>query len=122
MTPARPRSAAVPAGTRPRPGSGVASAGGPDPGSPPRAAPLRGRNRWRSSRRALNVLEGVRRRLGGGQLLFHEREPGVPEAGVGEVDADDRGQVLRAARAAGREQLEVPRDERLPLLDVTPVD
>ncbi len=35
--------------------------------------------------------------LGGGQLLLNQSQPGVPEARVGEVDADHRTQILRAA-------------------------
>ena len=45
-----------------------------------------------------------------------------PEAGVGEVDADDGGELLGAARAAGAEQLEVARHEVLALLLVAAVD
>ena len=51
----------------------------------------------------------VGRLLGGVELLLDERQPGGPEARVGEVEPGDRGQVLRAARAAGGQQLEVAR-------------
>ena len=51
--------------------------------------------------------------LGGGfgflELALDEIEPGLPEAGVGEVDADDLPQLLGATRAAGGEHLEVLR-------------
>ena len=47
----------------------------------------------------------ARRRLGVVELALDDVQPAVPEARVGEVDADDRSQLLRAARAAGLQQL-----------------
>ena len=41
--------------------------------------------------------------------------PESQKPGIGQVDADDRAQLLGAARAAGRKQLQVARDERLAL-------
>src|SRR5581483_4860610 len=66
------------------------------------------------------------RLLGGGlgllELVAHEPQAVVPERRVGEVDPDDLAELLGAARAAGAEQLEVARDERLALLEVARVD
>src|SRR5205085_3569797 len=60
--------------------------------------------------------------LGGSQLLLDQLQPGIPEAGIGEVDADHRAKLLWAARAAGGQQLEVARGKRAPLLEVAAVD
>ena len=54
---------------------------------------------------------GLGRGLGGVELLGDDLEAAAPEAGIGEVEADDPAQLLRRPRAAGREQLEVLRHE-----------
>ncbi len=48
--------------------------------------------------------------------------PASQKPGIGQVDADDLGQLLGRAGAARGEQLQVPRDERLALLAVAAVD
>src|SRR5438132_8184381 len=55
----------------------------------------------------LYAARGPRRLFGFAQLALDEIQPRVPEAGVGEVDADQLDQLLRAARTPGREHLEV---------------
>src|SRR6202035_2538984 len=62
-------------------------------------------------RRALDTSGRPRGLFGVGQLSLDEVKPGVPEARVGQVDADDPRQLLGAFRAAGSEQLEVAGNE-----------
>ena len=50
---------------------------------------------------------GLRGLFGLAQLALDEVEPGVPEAGVGEIDADDRAELLGRAGAARREHLQI---------------
>ena len=63
-----------------------------------------------------------RRVLGGLELAVDDRQPEVPEARVGEVDADDLAELLGRAGPAGAQQLEVGGHERLALLLVAAVD
>src|SRR6185437_10254010 len=67
-------------------------------------------------RSALHAPRRLRGLLGLCELALDELEAGVPEAGVGEIDADDPPELLGTFRAAGGEQLEVPRHERGALL------
>ena len=67
--------------------------------TPPVQARRRSAARERRVRGLLGLLE----------LRLDEVQAAVPEAGVGEVDADDLAELLRAARAAGAQQLEVAR-------------
>src|SRR3954452_12633784 len=71
---------------------------------------------------ALDPPRLARRGLRRLELALDERQPLVPEARVGEVDADDRAQLLGAPGAARAEQLEVGGHERLALLLVAAVD
>src|SRR5262249_43469195 len=59
---------------------------------------------------------------GGGPLLRDDLQAAVPEAGVGEIEAHDRAELLRRARAPAGEQLEVLRYELGAALLVGPVD
>ena len=61
-------------------------------------------------------------RLGGVELLGDEVEAAVPEARIGEVDADDPAELLGRAAAAAGEHLEVVGDDLLAALDVEAVD
>src|SRR4051794_24969934 len=61
------------------------------------------------------------RGLGGIELLADEVEAGGPEAGIGEVDADDAPEVLGQHRSAGGEHLQVLRHERRALLSIAAV-
>ncbi len=47
------------------------------------------------------------RRLGRIELLGDEIEAAVPEAGIGQIDADDPGELLGRARTAAREHLQI---------------
>src|SRR5215218_10063065 len=64
------------------------------------------------ARRLLRVVE----------LALDQVEPRVPEAGVGQVDADDAAELLGRQRPAGAQHLDVARDEALALVDVALVD
>src|SRR5215216_6176212 len=79
--------------------------------------PSRSRNRY-----VLRPAGFARGRLGRRELALDEGEPAVPEAGVGEVDPDDPAELLGRHRAAGRQQLQVRRDELLAVLLVAAVD
>src|SRR5438067_637291 len=59
--------------------------------------------------------------LGGGQPLLDKSQACVPEARICQVDSDDRAELLRAPGAAGREQLEVARDELVAVHQVAAV-
>ena len=61
---------------------------------------------------ALQAPGGLGGLLGILQLALDEVQPGLPEARVGEVDADDLPELLRASRATSREQLQIARHER----------
>src|SRR4051812_17238225 len=105
-------------GTRSRAPSETRSGGGaaPPSSSPPGRGIRANPNRLRSD--APGLAGGRLRRL---ELALDQIEPQVPEPRVGEVDPDDRAELLRAARAARGEQLEVGGDERRALLAVAAV-
>ena len=60
---------------------------------------------------ALRTPGVARGLLGRVELALDEVQPAVPEARVGEVDADDLAELLRRQRAARAQQLEVGGDE-----------
>src|SRR5438105_976364 len=78
------------------------------------AARARARRRVRGAGRVRGALDAARRAgrlFGVGELALDEVEAGLPEAGVGEVDADDAAELLGRARTARGEQLEVARHQ-----------
>ncbi len=77
--------------------------------------PHPGQGRLRGRR--LTRLRGDRLRgfLGALELALDQVEPGVPETRVGEIDADDRAELLGQHRAAGAQQVDVGLDEVLAL-------
>src|SRR5436853_542643 len=65
------------------------------------------------SRQAPGRLRSFDRRV---EAAFDDVEAPVPEAGIGEVDADHRAELLGRLRSARAQQVEVARDEATPLL------